>query len=88
MLSWISAKLCLPHCWFLFISINQLIVPLALVFIHVNQVIDSCEATGNQSVLARPTGAGPHPGVANRAPGGGNPTLIYILTNVSRRRCF
>ena len=32
----------------------------------------------------RPTGARPHPGVANRAPGGGNPALIYIVTNVSR----
>jgi len=44
MLSWISAKLCLPDCWFLFISINQLIVHLALQFIDVNQVIDYCSS--------------------------------------------
>jgi len=40
---------------------------------HSEQIVR--EATGNQSVPAGPTDARPHPGVANRAPGGGNPAL-------------
>lgn len=44
--------------------------------------VAQCEATGNQSVLAWPTGAGPDAGVADRAPCGGNPALILFIFSV------
>jgi hypothetical protein len=52
--------------------------------------VAQCEATGNQSIPPRPTGAGPDAGVADRTAGSRNRSLIqiYILSNVSRARCF
>src|SRR5215469_6256585 len=63
MLSWISAKLCLLQCQFLFISINQLIVHLTLLFIDVNQVIDCCDSSD-----LNPSPPGPPPEKLSQVP--------------------